>query len=89
MRTGQRKRWVRHARTPSAAAELRQGGRGLRRRQERASRSQGCPVRLSLAPAAAGAPVQLSGASLLGTWGCQPEQGQVCPFVGHCAEEPP
>lgn len=89
MQTGQREPWVRHARTPSQAAQLRQGVQGVGRRQEGASRSEGCPLRLSLAPASSGAPVWLSGASLLGTWGCQPEQEQVCPFVGHCAEEPP
>jgi len=55
--TGQRKPWVRHARTPSQAAELRQGVRGVGRRQDRASRSEGCPLRLPLAPASSGAPV--------------------------------
>lgn len=80
MQAGQRKPWARHARTPSQAAQLRQDG---------GSRGRGCALRLPLAPASSGAPVWLSGASLLGTWGCQPEQEQVCPFVGHCAEEPP
>ena len=57
MQTGQRKPWVHHARTPSQAAQLRQGVRGVGRRQEPASRSEGCPLRLSLAPASSGAPV--------------------------------
>lgn len=57
VQSGQREPWVRHARTPSQAAQLRQGVRGVGCRQEPASRSQGCPLRLSLAPASSGAPV--------------------------------
>lgn len=89
MPSGQGEPRVRHARAPSQAAQLWQGQGGLGRRQECAPRRQGCPLRLPLAPASSGPPAQRSGAALLGTCGCRPGQGQVGPFVGHGAEEPP